>query len=218
MKTSALLSCAAVLIAGTAMAASHPAFLVHKQAHLFITAAPSGSKTLHDQNRDGAGTAILSDSFAGIEAADDFVVPKGHTWMVREVDVTGIYLDGAGPADSENVSFYSDNGGLPGDLIVACPNQPGADNGSGSFAIQLSKSCKVKLKGTAAAQAGKKSGGTTYWVSVQANIDFGSAGEWGWELSLDTSGNQAARRDSDCPDWCHIGSDLMFALRGKDKG
>jgi len=211
MKKSALLGFAAVLIAGTAMAASHPAFLVHKPARIFITAAPPGSKTLHDQNKDGAGTVIISDAFADIQAADDFVVPKGHRWMITEVDVTGVYLDGSGPADSENVSFYSDNGGQPGDLIVACPNQIGTDNGTGSFAIQLSKSCKVRLRG-------RKSGGTTYWVSVQANIDFVTAGEWGWELSTDTSGNPAGYRDSgSCATWCSLPSDLMFALKGKDK-
>jgi hypothetical protein len=220
MKKFALLGSIAVLIAGTTMAASHPAFLVHKQARIFITAAPPGSKTLHDQNRDDAGTAVLSEGFDGSQAADDFVVPKGHTWMIKEVDVTGVYLGGTGPADSENVSFYSDNGGLPGDLIVACANQNGTDNGTGSFAIQLSKTCKVKLKGSAAPQSRKKSGGTTYWVSVQANIDFfGGAGEWGWELSTDTSGNPAAYRDSgSCATWCSLPSDLMFALRGKDKG
>jgi hypothetical protein len=137
------------------------------------------------------------------QAADDFTVPRGHTWVIKEVDVTGVYFNGSGPADSENVFFYKDNGGLPGDLVVGCPDENGTDGGFGSFAIVLSKACKVKLHG-----------GKTYWVSVQANMD-GFSAEWGWSLSLDTNGNLAAFRDGG--DWSHLDGDLMFAIRGRDK-
>src|SRR6476659_10127457 len=147
MKKSALLGCAAVLIVGTAMAAPHPVLLTNQQAHIFITAAPPGSKTLYDQNKDDGERAILSQNVDDSQAADDFVVPNGHTWMIKEVDVTGVYFDGSGPADSENVFFYRNKGGLPGNLVVACPNQNGAENGFGSFAIVLSETCKVKLRG-----------------------------------------------------------------------
>lgn len=208
MKTSVLIGYAAALMASTAMAASHPALFAHKQAHLFITGAPPGSKTLYDQNKDSSGTAIVSQhSDAGFDtqAADDFVVPAGHTWIIKEVDVTGIYFDGSGPASSENVFFYKDNGGLPGDLVANCPNQHGAESGFGSFAIVFSKTCKAKLKG-----------GKTYWVSVQANMNFSEGGEWGWSLSTDTNGNPAAYRDNG-GDWSHLDSDLMFALKGRDK-
>lgn len=209
MKTSTLIGCAAALFASTAMAAPHSALLIHKQAHRFISGPPPGSQTLYDQNKDPSGVAVLSEGFDGSQGADDFSVPKGHTWIIREVDVTGVYFNGSGPADSENVFFYTDNGGLPGDLVTECDNQNGTGNGTGSFAIVLSKTCKAKLRG-----------GKTYWVSVQANIDFiGGAGEWGWEQSLDTNGNPAVWQDpgSDCPTWCHLESDLMFALKGKDK-
>jgi hypothetical protein len=210
MKTSTLIGCAAALIASTAMAAPHSALLIHKQAHRFVSAVPPGSKTLYDQNKDPSGTAVLSEGFDGTQAADDFTVPKGHTWAIKEVDVTGVYFNGSGPADSENVFFYKDNGGFPGDLIAECDNQNGTGNGMGSFAILLSKTCKTKLRG-----------GNTYWVSVQANIDFaGGAGEWGWALSLDTNGNPAVWHDpgsDNCATWCYLDSDLMFAVKGKDK-
>ena len=212
MKKSALLG-AAVLIASTAMAASHPAFLANNPARLFITAAPPGSKTLYDQNRDSAGLGVFSQSFDGSQAADDFAVPKGHMWRIKEVDVTGIYFNGSGPANSENVFLYKNNGGLPGALVVGCPNQNGTDNGFGSFAIVLSKACKAKLRG-----------GNAYWVSVQVNMDFAEGGEWAWQTSSDTSGNQAAWQEpgSGCPTWGHLkeclglDGDLMFALKGKD--
>lgn len=218
MKTMLLGGAAAVVfIACSAMAASQSAVFTHKPARIFVTAAPPGSKTLYDQNKDDGDNAIFSQSFDNTQGADDFVVPKGHTWHIKEVDVTGIYFNGSGPATSENVFFYADNDGLPGDLIVACPNQIGAGGRFGSFAIVLSKSCKVKLGGSASLRAGKKSNGTIYWVSVQANIDFSFGGEWGWELSSDTNGNRAAWQSSDCPTWCHLDSDLMFALKGKDR-
>jgi hypothetical protein len=209
MKISALIGYAAALIASTAMAASHPALLTHKQAHRFVSAAPAGSKTLYDQNKDPSGLAVLSEGFDGTQAADDFAVPQGHTWLIKEVDVTGVYFNGSGPANSENVFFYKDKGGLPGALVAECDNQNGTGNGTGSFAIVLSKACKAKLKG-----------GKTYWVSVQANIDFLNAGEWGWALSLDTNGNPAVWHDpgsDNCQTWCYLDSDLMFALKGKDK-
>lgn len=206
------------MTAGHPMAASNPALLTRGQAQRFITGVPPDSKTLHDENKDDAGIAVFSQNLDDTQAADDFVVPKGHTWQIKEVDVTGVYFNGSGPASSENVVFYSDNGGLPGDLLVACPNQNGAGNGFGSFAINLSKSCKVSLSGNANEEAGEKAKNVTYWVSVQANLDFsGGGGEWGWELSFDTNGNPAAWRGETCPTWCALESDLMFALKGKDR-
>src|SRR5579862_5877161 len=40
-------------------------------------------------------------------AADDFVVPDGQKWVISEVDVTGYYTNGSGPASSVLVSFWS---------------------------------------------------------------------------------------------------------------
>lgn len=203
MKIFELLGGAAAVIAGTAIAAAQPALMHGKQAHRFITGAPHGSNTLYDQNRDAAGSAVLSDD-SSPQAADDFTVPNGHTWTITELDVTGIYFNGYGPANSETVSFYKDKGGLPGHLAAQCANLNGADNGTGSFAIALPKSCNAKL-----------SGGKTYWVSVQANI---ASTQWGWELSSEINGSPAVWQDGGtCPAWCSLGSDLMFALKGKDK-
>ena len=201
MKKSALIGCTAALISCAAMAASHEPLVIHKQAQRFITALPGG-KTLVDQNKDASGAAVLSSN--GSDAADEFAVPKGHTWIVKEVDVTGVYFNGSGPASSENVSFYKDKGGLPGKLITECDNVTGRDNGTGSFAIDLSK-CQTTLKG-----------GKTYWVSVVANLNFGEDGDWGWELSSDTTGNYAVC-SSGGRNCVSYPGELMFDLKGKDK-
>src|SRR5438094_4807671 len=66
------------------------------------------------------------DSFA----ADDFVVPGGQTWNITEVDVSGEYSVGGGPAASFHVFFYSDTATLPGALVatrLANPYSGGAN-------------------------------------------------------------------------------------------
>src|SRR5215469_3261648 len=70
------------------------------------------AKMLYNQNSSDAGGYIDSENFTSgqtqynDQGADDFVVPIGLTWRVTEVDVTGVYYRGSGPATSENVIFY----------------------------------------------------------------------------------------------------------------
>lgn len=121
---------------------------------------------------------------------------------------------------SENVTFYQDNNGLPGELVVECDDLKGADN-QGSFAITVPKTCKILLRG-----------GRTYWVAVVANMDFDPYGLWGWETRARQRDNPAAwenPRDgfrTGCKTWGVMtscigegggeGPDFMFALKGKD--
>lgn len=198
-----------------------------RAARLAIAGAAPGSVTLYDQNSNDAGSGTSSQNFETSfdayddQAADDFSVPSGHVWLVTEVDVTGIYYNGPGPAVSENVFFYKDSGGLPGSLVKRYSDLPGQDNGSGSFRIKLPTHARLK-KGH-------------YWVSVQVNMDFSTGGQWGWEDSAVVNGDPAAwqnpgdgfgtgctayRYKADCglapvkPDG---GTDQMFALKGKVK-
>ena len=109
-------------------------------------------------------------------AADDFKVPRFRKWTVDEVDVTGVYFNGAGPARSEHVTFYKNANGHPGAMVATYDDVAGSDNGTGSFTIPIPK---THLKHG------------TYWVSVVINMDFGVGGEWGWENMLETRGNPA---------------------------
>jgi len=173
MNKPALLASTAILtlLAGGALAGSLPSF-TDKPANLRAPAVPPN--VLYDQNSN-YGTAIISQNFSGTfstynsAAADDFVVPAGRKWKVTEVDVTGAYADGTGPASSEVVTFYTDRKGYP-DKAKATFTLNCTDN-AGSFA------CKIPAKGQAL------SGGTRgkrYWLSVVANMDFISGGIWGW--------------------------------------
>jgi hypothetical protein len=175
--------------AGTARGASAPT-PAGSGAHGPALAAPDGpgaNVTLFDNNNNDSGIGIVSQNFEAdnaaydAEGADHFTVPAGHIWTVKEVIVTGVYFNGSGPADSENIRFYTNLSNLPGDAQKMYLGVFGADNGFGSFDITLP---------TAATFSGGPSGssGRTYWMSVVANMNFDPAGEWGWESSLNSTG------------------------------
>lgn len=222
-----LCSASAFIASGAAFAERpiHPVVHARGDVHRVIAAAP-GSTTLYDQNDEDNGMAIPSENFGhGFDSfdssgADDFSVPAGHTWKIRQVEVTGVYGQGtSNPAQSENVLFYTDNKGLPGNLIAECDNLEGADN-QGSFAIKLPKSCKVRLKG-----------GKRFWISVVANENNACCTLWFWETRDVLSNNPAAWENPNdgystgCTSWGVMtscigkygeGPDFMFSLKGID--
>jgi hypothetical protein len=120
-----------------------------------------GSQSTNSQGFE-AGFASLNDF-----AADDLVVPVGQTWAIAEVDIQGVYFNCSnpcGPANSFNVYFYQDFGGLPGPTVGVAISVPYVNN-SGVFQVPL-PSPFVLTSGT-------------YWVSVQANMSS-TNGHWGW--------------------------------------
>jgi hypothetical protein len=234
MNKSILLAAAAVLAlsAGGASAGTHVS--THAKAtaqskiHNWNKAVNRASTVLFDQNDDSQGYSDISQNFESsfdqydAQGADDFTVPGGATWKVSEVDTTGLYFNGSGPADSINVTFYKDKKGKPGNAVGSVSAASYTDVGFGSFVIDLGKG--VKLKGHAK--------GATYWVSVQANMDFSAGGEWGWGTRLDANGNDAQWQNpgdgfaTGCTSWSEErdclgdvgGVDHMFTIRGKSKG
>jgi hypothetical protein len=186
---------------------------------------PHGAK-LYNQNNDDFGQAVLSENYTDGDfttydsyGADDFAIPRGHTWKIDEVDVTGVFANGSGPATSENVYFYSDDNGLPGSLISECDNIVGAASG-GNFAIKIPQTCKTRLKG-----------GKSYWLSVAPNMDILCCGEWDWETRTVQRGNPAVWENptnsfgTGCETWnplreclgSNVGMDFMFELKGRDR-
>lgn len=128
-----------------------------------ITALP----VLYDQydNLDTTGTlftAVCSQDFPtnnqyDSQAADDFVVPAGQRWQIRQVEAAG-YLSGAAPS-AFNVFIYSDGGNKPGTQIFAktgiIPLLGPALNGGPGSAVAL------PISGLALGEG-------HYWISVQA--------------------------------------------------
>ncbi len=231
-----LMGTAALIVGGNTTAATknHPsATSIRSNHHAQPFVHKSKLKTLYDQNDNDEGIGTVSQNFESSfdqydsQGADDFIVPSGAKWRVSEIDVTGVYFNGAGLAVSENVYFYKDLGGLPSTVVHAYPDLLGVDNGAGSFVITLpGKGAKLK--------AGH------YWVSVQVNMDFSKGGEWGWEKQSTVELNRAAWQNpgngfgTGCTTWgiendcLGLGPNLpptigetgdhMFALKGKTKG
>ena len=176
---------------------------------------------LWNQNSNDAGTSINSQNYTtsytsnSDQAADDFVIPTGTKWTIREVDVTGAYYKGSGPASSENVMFYKNSSGKPGK-----PVRNGTFNNLNGG---MGPSFSIKLPGK-----GITLKGGHYWVSVVANEVFIVAGLWGWEVNGVLHGDRAMWQNpgggfARCYSWAPIeqcigsGPDLMFELRGNAK-
>src|SRR5262249_6806606 len=136
--------------------------------------------------------------------------------------VTGTYFNhagGGGPARSENVVFYARGNRAPGKVIKAYDEVLGAPDGPpGSFLITLPRPLMLG--------AGK------FWVSVQANMDYGSSGEWAWRNRAVRRGIKAAWKNppgafnTGCANYQHAqhcdriygwstGPGYMFAILGE---
>jgi hypothetical protein len=186
-----------------------------------------GFKVLFAQQVDDGGAAVVSQKFEAeyasydSQGADDFTVPKGSFWLVKEVDVTGQYFNGSGPASSENVSFFRANAktSLPAKQVMMFAKVKGKDNGTGSFTIKLPSTLKL--------------GAGHYFISIQANLAFSQGGEWGWENTTTAQqfGDAAAWRNPPggfevgCTKWgvettcipSGQGPDHLFSLLGTSK-
>ncbi|MBV8800113.1 MAG: hypothetical protein JO208_09955 [Alphaproteobacteria bacterium] len=242
MKTVLLATAATLALTAAAFAAGNPMLAAggaRGAAHRAIHAPPKGLTALYDQNIGDAGYGWFSQTLSSYPQydeylADDFVVPAGHTWKVKEVDTTGFYYQGTGgPAHSVNVLFWGDKKGLPdkGSKVAECDDlKPKSGLDTGAFQITLPKSCKVSLDGS-----GKR--GTRYWLTVQANMDgVNTSGYWAWMQNVNVANKQGAGyyygggnsvSDPQCLQqfegiqdcWNAAGPvDLAFALLGKDKG
>jgi hypothetical protein len=209
--------------AGSAPTLTHVGTAVQKSQTLPRTQAPHPAGVLYNQNDNDSGVGVVSQNFEPAldvydsQLADDFVVPDaGHPWQITGITVTGVYFSGSGPAASETVTFYRDANGVPGE-VENTQTVVGSDS-NGSFTIPLDKF---------ALPAGH------WWVSVQANMDFSSGGEWGWETRTVQNGTGAVFQNpgngfaTGCTSWANMvaclgplgeGPDLMFSLSGSVLG
>jgi len=139
---------------------------------------------LYDQINNPAPTpgGVTSQDFETVNdpfdsfAADDFVVPAGQTWNITEVDVSGEYSLGGGPAASFHVFFYQDSATLPGTLVATRLANPY----SGGANALITLTSQVTLTPG------------TYWVAVQSRQDFTPAGQWFWDNRAIISNSGAA--------------------------
>jgi hypothetical protein len=167
---------------------------------------------LYDQYNNPGANATLSATFTDFanfssDLADDFVVPAGQTWNVQSVDADGVYFNGAGPATSWNVFFYANSGTLPGAQVFSATNLPVTQSGT---------TFTVNLPSAAVLSAG------TYWVEIQANMTFGTQGEWGWTDRTVQSNSPAAWQNPGggfavCPTWMPKLANCVTTASGPDQ-
>lgn len=106
--------------------------------------------------------------------ADDFVVPAGETWGVRYIDVTGAYYAFTGtPIDALNISFYNNNGGIPGAELYSFLDFTNYNEVLMDAATQTYK-YEIMLPSVLNFTPGR------YWISVQAVSNSDITGQWGW--------------------------------------
>jgi hypothetical protein len=214
-----LFGTALALMLGATGAAPVTPTLKGVAASVAFTPYTGPSAVLYDQT-DNAGTASItsqdfetaSDAYDN-QAADDFVIPVvDGAWTIEEVYVAGSYFNGTGPSTQANVYFYQDAGGLPGTEVYSALGTPSGDAG-GNFTIALTTPAVLTVG--------------TYWISVQARMDFSPGGQWGWiERTVQTGSASAWRNPGDgfssgCSNWggrqsCGVGSepDMIFRLSG----
>jgi len=175
---------------------------------------------LYDQRDNDSGNAVSSQDFEAAfdnfdaQAADDFSVPAGEAWTVDGVEANGVYF--GGPAPSFNVFLYRDLGTLPSALVASYPSVVATTDTAGTLSLPISPPMSL-TRGT-------------YWISVQANMNFVGAppsGQWFWELRSVQSGDGSAWQQpgdgagTGCTTWdtltnCNpaLPPDLMFAIDG----
>ncbi len=176
----------------------------------------AGTFSTNSQQFEAANAAFNN------QAADDFAVPAGQNWQVTQVDAQGVYFNGPGPAASFNVYFYtsvvSGTYTIPGAPVYTATGQTYL-NTAGVFAITLGSPPTL-------------AGGSTYYVSVQAQQNFTPAGQWGWTNRTVQSTGLAAWRNPGggfgpgCVNWDRrtfcVGQptepDQMFRLNGNIVG
>jgi PASTA domain len=150
---------------------------------------------------------------ADSEAADDFAIQAGLIWTIDTIDVDGEYFsrDGETPVPTGfNVRFYANDlaTNLPGAPASGAErlNQAYTSIGSSPGDVQVTLNPPVAL------------GGGTWWVSVQARLDYGSPADthqWFWHHRAAQTYQGAAWRNPG--DLWHM-SCPVFASRGTCQG
>jgi hypothetical protein len=182
-----------------------------------------GADDLSSQNFEAVYDAY--DSFGG----DDVVIPANTQWTIQGVGVTGTYgncLPGCA-ADSFTVTFHADNGGVPKDPpVLIRPNQTYTVDPAGSTCL-FPERCLFKIPITPQVVVPAAPVARHGWLSVQANMDFGTDGQFFWtDRAVQSNSAAAWKNPSDgfltgCVNWSPmtgclgvVAPDFTFAIVG----
>jgi hypothetical protein len=175
---------------------------------------------VYDQTDNPGTSSVSSQNFEKAyylyddQAADDFAVPPSDgAWTIQNIQILGAYWNGTGPLTSVNVWFYGNAGGLPGSQVSSQLGLVPASDAGGDLVLHLPSPPTLPPG--------------TYWLSVQANMNRSSGGQWGWSTRAVQSYSPFAWRNpgngygSGCTAWTTNGAcgftygpDLLFRLSG----
>ncbi|MFL6241363.1 MAG: hypothetical protein ACJ735_17925 [Actinomycetes bacterium] len=148
---------AVVLATGPASAGSKASPVGH--GTITHVAGPNSLPVLYDQFNNADGDGLVSQVFEpelgayDSATADDFVVPAGQKWVIKQLVAGGVQYGTTKPL-SVTMYFYNDNGGgLPGTLAKSATATEGDSGGT----------LTMKVKGV-------KLGSGHWWVAVVANM------------------------------------------------
>jgi len=141
---------------------------------------------LYSQLDNPAGNGVPDQDFEAANdaydsiAADDFVVTDPSGWTIQQLTTVGTYT-GPGPAASVDVTFHANSVGggdpdLPGAATCTYTGLAPVDT-TGSFVINLPTPCIL--------------GPGTYWVAVQTNQDYATAGQHFWSNRTTHTGSES---------------------------
>ncbi len=121
--------------------------------------------------------------FGGVvQSADDFVIPEGTNWKLRNITAFGT-ASGGPELTSATVVIFSDNGGVPGDVVY---------NSGAIEPISASTDTNLSLELPEEVTLGSGS----YWLSVYANLAFlPNNTQWFWLTQSTVIGQENVIRD-----------------------
>ncbi len=141
---------------------------------LFNNVDETSPQSINSQNFNAS-----NDAFDAM-AADDFVVPAGETWTITGALVRGTQ-DGATPATTADVKFFTDSGGAPGTEIPT----PGTATATDYPRMNLTFAGPTLTAGT-------------YWFGVSAVLDPGASppfSQWYWSENSEQFGSKSVYRN-----------------------
>ncbi|MBK9190849.1 MAG: T9SS type A sorting domain-containing protein [Crocinitomicaceae bacterium] len=143
--------------------------------------------------------------------ADDFIVPDGECWSINNV-LTPFMTSGFTGTDNIIITFYANGTGAPGTVAGSFTATPsdftttniGTAYGLTVYSFDINMSTPVELCGGP--------GGTTYWISAQA--DNVSGATYYWEFTtLPTYGSNALAAPNTSGPWTSYGADnFVFTI------
>jgi hypothetical protein len=194
------------------------------------TGAPEsvgGPDVLWDQTSFNAGIGITFQAFEAAftdydsQAADDFIV-SWVDWSIDQVNIDVRFLPAGGTPDAVSVDFYADDGGFPAAAPIAGCSYFELTSyvfTNAGFRIEVSLPTPCVLSPG------------TYWVAIQARMDFLTDGQVFWDVSTVQTNSGAVWRNPGlafappaCPDWDRVTDclespttpDMVFQLLGTE--